>query len=113
MELLFSYGTLQQPEVQIATFGRQVTGQPDQLVGFSAEPITITDPAVVATSGKSVHVIVRRTGDSHDRVPGTVFEITPEELARADAYEVAEYKRVLVTLGSGQHAWVYVDARET
>jgi gamma-glutamylcyclotransferase (GGCT)/AIG2-like uncharacterized protein YtfP len=43
-----------------------------------------------------------------DRVPGTVFEITPAELAAADAYEVADYERIAVTLASGQGAWVYV-----
>jgi hypothetical protein len=36
-----------------------------------------------------------------------VFEITAEELAAADRYEVAEYTRVLVTLKSGVEAWVY------
>jgi hypothetical protein len=36
--------------------------------------------------------------------------ITEEELAAADAYEVADYKRVSVTLASGLTAWVYVQA---
>jgi hypothetical protein len=39
-----------------------------------------------------------------------VFEITAEELAAADRYEVSEYTRVLVTLKSGARAWVYVRA---
>jgi hypothetical protein len=34
MALLFSYGTLQQPDVQRATFGRLLRGEPDALVGF-------------------------------------------------------------------------------
>lgn len=33
-ERLFSYGTLQQENVQIATFGRLLNGAPDALVGF-------------------------------------------------------------------------------
>ena len=33
-----------------------------------------------------------------------------EELAAADRYEVADYKRVAVTLASGLTAWVYVRA---
>jgi hypothetical protein len=39
-----------------------------------------------------------------------VFEITTEELAAADRYEVSEYTRVLVTLKSGVNSWVYVRA---
>jgi hypothetical protein len=33
-ELLFSYGTLRQPEVQRTTFGRELEGRPDAIVGF-------------------------------------------------------------------------------
>jgi hypothetical protein len=39
-----------------------------------------------------------------------VFEITAAELAAADRYEVADYKRVEVVLCSGLKAWVYVKA---
>ena len=35
------------------------------------------------------------------------FEVTAEELAAADRYEVAEYTRVEATLKSGVKAWVY------
>jgi len=46
-----------------------------------------------------------------DAVSGTVFEITEQELAAADKYEeVAEYRRISVTLRSGDEAWVYVRA---
>jgi hypothetical protein len=44
-------------------------------------------------------------------VSGTVFEISNVELANADRYEVAAYKRVAAMLASGRQAWVYVDAR--
>ncbi len=54
---------------------------------------------------------MRFNGLSDSRVAGTVFEITDEELASADRYEVADYKRVAATLASGRQAWVYVDAR--
>ena len=43
-------------------------------------------------------------------MPGTVLEITEEELVWADDYEVAEYLRVAI-LASGVDAWVYVDTR--
>jgi gamma-glutamylcyclotransferase (GGCT)/AIG2-like uncharacterized protein YtfP len=43
-----------------------------------------------------------------DRVQGTVFDITAEELAAADKYEVSDYERVSAQLESGSTAWVYV-----
>ena len=108
---LFSYGTLRQREVQLAIFGRALDGRADVLPGYSVSPLLITDPGVIATSGSAHHTIVRETGDPRDEVPGIVFRITPAELAAADAYEVAECKRVTVRLGSGIEAFVYVDAR--
>jgi gamma-glutamylcyclotransferase (GGCT)/AIG2-like uncharacterized protein YtfP len=107
-ERLFSYGTLQQENVQVATFGRLLKGQPDALVGFKQELVEITDPDVLAKSGKRFHPIVTHSGLDADRVPGMVFEITSAELAAADEYEVADYERIAVTLASGMGAWVYV-----
>jgi gamma-glutamylcyclotransferase (GGCT)/AIG2-like uncharacterized protein YtfP len=111
MPLLFSYGTLQQEEVQQSTFGRLLRGQSDALVGFEQSLVRIEDPEVVKTSGKTHHPIVKRSDRSDSRVSGTVFEITDQELANADEYEVAAYKRVSAKLASGKEAWVYVDAR--
>ena len=108
-ERLFSYGTLQQDEVQQASFGRLLKGAPDALVGWKQEMVEITDPDVLAKSGKRFHPIVMR-GDAQDRVPGMVFEITAEELAAADRYEVSDYKRVSAQLASGLTAWAYVKA---
>lgn len=110
-QLLFSYGTLQQRDVQLATFGRELRGTADSLVGFGQSMVRIDDPEVVKTSGKTHHPIVRHTGIESDRIAGTVFEITDEELANADKYEVSDYKRVAAPLASGRTAWVYVDAR--
>lgn len=107
---LFSYGTLQQDNVQIETFGRLLTGRPDTLPGFRREMVRITDPAVIATSGADHHPIVIRTDDPADGVEGAVFEITEAELAAADTYEVSDYRRVSVVLRSGLEAWVYVKA---
>jgi gamma-glutamylcyclotransferase (GGCT)/AIG2-like uncharacterized protein YtfP len=111
MPLLFSYGTLQQDNVQLSTFGRLLRGEPDELVGFEQSLLIIDDLHVVEVSGKTQHVIVKFNGREDSRVRGTVFEITDDELEKADRYEVAEYKRVATTLASGKTAWVYVDAR--
>lgn len=104
---LFSYGTLQQDGVQMASFGRLLKGAADALPGWKREMVEITDPDVLAKSGARFHPIVV-PGAADDEVAGTVFEITPAELASADRYEVADYKRIRVRLKSGIAAWVYV-----
>jgi hypothetical protein len=107
---LFSYGTLRQADVQRATFGRLLEGRSDSLVGFALSPMAITDPHVIATSGKAVHTIARRTGDPSDRIGGLVFRVTPAELQSADRYESGPIRRIAVRLASGDEAFVYVSA---
>ena len=110
-EFLFSYGTLQLEAVQMATFGRQLTGTRDVLPGFEETVLVIEDPAVIAISGKAHHTIAKCTGRPSDTISGTVYVVTPAEIQSADKYEVAPCQRVAVVLQSGTRAWVYVDAR--
>lgn len=107
MNWLFSYGTLQLREVQLATFGRELVGEPDALEGWVLGAVLIRDPNVVSTSGLTEHLILR-PGDGV--VEGVAFELTDPELEAADGYETDDYKRVEVTLRSGQRAYVYVAA---
>ena len=112
MPLLFSYGTLQEEEAQLSTFGRLLQGYRDELPGFEPSRARITDPQVVATSGKTHHANVTFNGKDDSRVSGTVFEITDAELSAADEYEkLAAYIRIAAMLASGKRAWLYVDAR--
>ncbi|WP_026939901.1 gamma-glutamylcyclotransferase family protein [Humibacter albus] len=108
--LLFSYGTLQLPSVQNATFGRRMPVRRAELVGYVLDSVAITDTHVLEVSGSAVHPFARRTGDTADRVPGVVLELSDDELAAADEYEVDDYTRVAVQLASGETAWLYVDA---
>jgi hypothetical protein len=108
-EQLFSYGTLQLETVQLATFGRLLQGSLERLPGYVLVPLAITDAQVIATSGHTQHPIARHTGLPTDAVQGSVFLVTPDELALADHYEVAAYQRVAVTLASGLQAWVYAE----
>ena len=108
MPALFSYGTLQLPSVQVATFGRRLEGDPDTLKGWVEREVEITDPEVLRRSGRTHHpVLVPGEGAP---IAGTVFAVTEAELAAADAYEVADYARAELRLGSGRTAWVYVSA---
>ena len=95
MPHLFSYGSLQEKDVQLDNFGRELTGRPDALPGYI---LTQSDYANAEPSA-----------DPNDAVQGTVFEVTDQDLAAADLYEgPARYQRVAVTLQSGTPAWVYI-----
>jgi len=109
-ESLFTYGTLQLPEVQLDTFGHRVDGTEDALAGYRLEWTDIADDRVAQLSGLDRHPILRRTDDPRDRVFGRVLHLTPEELDAADEYEVSLYRRASVVLASGIRAWVYVAA---
>jgi len=109
-ELLFSYGTLRQPDVQRATFGREIDGTPDAIVGYDLDYVTITDPRVIAASGSDRHPILKPTDRADAAVEGMVFEISEADLAAADEYEVDDYRRITVPLRSGGEAWAYVFA---
>jgi gamma-glutamylcyclotransferase (GGCT)/AIG2-like uncharacterized protein YtfP len=114
MPLLFSYGTLQQPDVQRSTFGRLLDGQRDELPQFEPSQVRIDNPQLAAAAGRTHHANVTFNGRDDSRVSGTVFEVSDAELAAADAYErMAAYERIAVTLASGRKAWVYarVDSR--
>lgn len=106
--LLFSYGTLQLERVQLESFGRRLDGHADAIRGYARALVEITDPAVLASSGERFHPIVSASGDPDDEVAGTVFRISAAELAAADRYEVADYRREQARLASGALAWVYV-----
>ena len=99
MPLLFSYGTLQQDDVQLSTFGRRLVGRPDSLPGFQVDEVKID----------GIHANVKPASHSDSRVSGTQLELTDDELARADAFEAQfSYARIAVTLASGDRAWLYV-----
>lgn len=96
MEKLFTYGTLQLPEIQQRVFGRVVSLTPDILDGYFKTDITMEDG--------TFFIIVERAGS---QIEGQVIEVTPEELVLIDRYETDAYRRVQVTLQSGDTAWVY------
>jgi len=101
MPLLFSYGTLQDREIQIAIFGRELKGRADALPGYVRRKVNIGDTQFYDASP-----------DPEKSVSGMVFEVTNEELTAADEYERdADYVRIEAPLSSGVRAWVYVRGR--
>lgn len=111
MPYLFSAGTLQDPAMQLSTFGRLLKGEPDQLFCYEQDWLTAADPRGGTATTQVRYPVVRFTGRSDTFVEGTVFEVSEAELALADHAEPIEYGRIVVTLGSGKEAWVYADAR--
>jgi uridine kinase len=80
---LFSYGTLRQPEVQRATFGRLLPARADTLPGYRLGWTAIDDAAVVTTSGSDRHPIAV-PGAPDDSIDGAVLTLSAEDLAAAD-----------------------------
>jgi len=110
-ENLFSYGTLQDEAVQLATFRRSLEGRADALVGYRLTLIPIRDQAVLLAGSETHYRNIQFTGDASDVVEGTAFTVTKRELEQADEYEEpADYRRVRVRLRSGVDAWVYLNS---
>lgn len=99
MLFLFTYGTLQDTQVQHYVFGRVVKGQPDKLPKFQWFENAVYDR----------YPLVKFTGNPNDFVEGMVYKITEEELQVCDVYETSAYTRKVVSLASGVEAWVYVE----
>ena len=94
--VLFSYGSLQQQEVQLSLYKRVLKGDEDQLKGFKLAEELLYDQ----------YPIIIETKDNTDLISGYVFEI--EELKFTDDYEGEHYRRIQVKLESGREAWCYV-----
>lgn len=105
---LFSYGTLQDEAVQLSCYGRVLPGVPDAVSGYLRSTLSVDDTA--GPGSRRCYPVVDASGGDADKVLGVVFRITEPELASTDAYEGAEYRRVMARLDSGLDAWVYVRA---
>lgn len=99
MEYLFTYGTLQDPQVQEYIFGYILAGRPDFLFGFKR-----FENAVYGQ-----YPLVLQTQNGEDKVEGMVYEVSITDLKKADIYETSAYKREKFRLESGTVAWVYIE----
>jgi hypothetical protein len=105
---LFVYGALRDPAVQRRVFGRELVGTPDALAGFALHDILVADAG--SRDAGRVHPILRPSSRPGLAVSGRTLQLSPEDLARADAYEGLHHRRIPVTLVSGRGAFVYVEA---
>ena len=99
MEYLFSYGTLQDLQVQEYIFGRLLKGKADAALGFKK-----LENAVYGR-----YPLVINTNNPEDKVAGMAYEVNETDLKKADIYETSAYKREKFHLESGVVAWVYIE----
>lgn len=99
MEYLFSYGTLQDLQVQEYIFGRILDGKPDTALGFKK----------IENAVYGRYPLVIHTNNPKDKVEGMAYEVNDADLKKADIYETSAYKREKFRLESGEEAWIYIE----
>ncbi|MBI5094681.1 MAG: response regulator [Candidatus Hydrogenedentes bacterium] len=97
IETVFAYGTLLDSAVQVSLFGRILTGASDALTGYKAASVT-----------QDGQTYPNLAPDKDGRINGVLLELTPHELATADAYEGEPYSRIRVLTDAGRTAWLYI-----
>ncbi|WP_293297347.1 gamma-glutamylcyclotransferase family protein [Allomuricauda sp.] len=98
MEFIFSYGTLQDTQVQEYIFGRILNGKPDTALGFKK----------IENAVYGRYPLVINTNDPEHKVKGMAYEVSDTDLLKADIYETNAYKREKFLLESGDEAWIYI-----
>lgn len=95
---LFTYGTLQEKEVQLGVFARELKGFDDKLTHYRVSHMKVAD----------IYPTLEHTGEEKDSITGKVYTLSNQELQKADAYEGDAYQRIEIELGSGKKAWTYI-----
>lgn len=95
---LFSYGTLQDENVQKEIFGKTLVGVPGVLCGYKKIKINI--------DGNSFPLIVK--SNENAEIKGTLYNISQSELIKVDDYEGPAYGRIRANLKNGREVLVYV-----
>jgi len=99
LEYLFSYGTLQDLQVQQYIFGRLLKGKTDAALGFKK----------IENAVYGRYPLVINTNDLEDKVAGVAYQVNEADLKKADIYETSAYKRQKFPLESGDEAWIYIE----
>lgn len=104
MEQLFSYGTLQSTEIQVQVFNKLLTGTTDQLLGYKLKDLKIEEEF-----GMEDYFVAIPSENPSDAIEGICFDVSSQDLEKADQFEANAYKRVQITLKSGTVAWIYME----
>ena len=95
---LFSYGSLQDEEVQLRIFQRRLIGQKAILKGYR----------LITNEYLGKFPVIYPSTKQEDTVNGLVYEVTNADLFICDQYETSYYKRIQIALNTHPSAWVYV-----
>nr|WP_246020100.1 gamma-glutamylcyclotransferase family protein [Muriicola soli] len=79
-------------------FSRVLKGSKDQLKAHSVSPEKVG----------GLYPTIQKSGNAEDKVNGSVFIVSEEEMHLVDSYEGEAYLRKEVILESGIKAWVYL-----
>ena len=96
--LVFAYGTLADNFTRAGIIKRQIESEADSLIGYELSNIMIENITYQA--------IVKN--DTKTSIDGVKFYATAEDVNLLDEYETNAYDRIILTLQSGDKAWVYV-----
>ena len=98
---LFTYGTLQDPRIQLKLFGKTLIGKPDTLMGFHQKQILL--------GAQYYPTLVQKDPQySEEKITGTCYTLSQRDLTICDYYEGTAYQRIRVELVSKNTAWVYI-----
>lgn len=95
---LFTYGTLQERDVQLGVFSRPLNGFEDELPLYMISDEKVAD----------LYPTLKHTGVKEDVIKGQVYTLSHQELEKADSYEGEAYERIQIQLASGKNAWAYI-----
>lgn len=95
---LFTYGSLQDEQIQTALFERKLKGKPDTLLGYE----------IAKEKLAGIYPVIFKSPSTISGLSGMVYELNKTDLEKADEYEGEDYQRIEVVLNSGTKAWVYV-----
>lgn len=98
-ELVFVYGTLMLPDIQLKVVGRSSSKQRDTLAGYTKSNIIVNGNQYLVADP-----------DPTSFIDGLVLSVNQAELIKLDEYETRAYRRVMTKLQSGVEAWVYTRA---
>ena len=93
---LFSYGTLQDPMIQLRLLGRLLNRRPASINGWHKTKVFAEDgwyPAI--KKGK-------------EQIWGSILEIEEKDFTALDEYEGSAYKRIQTRTSEGESVFVYI-----
>ena len=98
---VFAYGTLKDSNLRNELLLRDVPASKAKLTGFRIDQVLLDG---------TYYPIAHRDPFNKKEINGVVFKVNGREIKILDEYESDAYKRILITLQSGQDTWLYVNA---